>query len=319
MTSFQAGHDASWDQSAASLRSRASSVVSTGTKISISTLPQEESQNFETVIAGPNPRTNACRHSLLSITSHEQPAPPYDHREMLDGPYFTSHRHGAAIEGPLPSSTINDFYVPPASPPTDSENALSMHYGRVVRTIDENQAQEIVRLTQAHETELTAARQEILRLAQKNEKDLAVTRHEIDQAYRKELKSKNREVEKFREEANARVAIFEAELQRLITTHEETVSRMQNEAIEQMADLAELHEIAVDKARNAVEDLWEGRWEDRKRLAVEEARLISLQNQRDLEKAVADRDEEWVRELGARHPELLRELKDIIDELRAGK
>lgn len=319
MTSSQAGRNALWDQSAASLRSRASSVVSTGTKISISTLPQEESENFEAIVAVPNPRVNARRHSLLSIASHEQPAPPYDHRQILDGPYFSSYRHGPAVEGQVPTSTVDNFYVPPASPPTDSENALSMHYGRVVRTIDENQAQEILRLTQAHETELNAARQEILRLAQKNEKDLAATRHEIDQAYRKVLNAKTREVEKFREEANARVAIVEAELQRLITTHEETVSRMQNEASEQMDAVAESHEVAVDKARNAIEDLWEGRWSDRKRLAEEEARLIDLHNQRELEKAVADRDEEWVRELAARHPELLRELKDIIDEFRAEK
>lgn len=319
MASSQAGHDAVWNQSAASLRSRASSVVSTGTKISISTLPQEDSQHFEAVSALPNSRINTRRHSLLSITSHEQPAPPYEHEQTLDGPYYASYRHGSAFGGHMPSSAMDNFYARPGSPPTDSENALSMHYGRVVRTIDENQAQEIQRLTQAHEAELAAARQETQRQAQKHEKDLAATRHEIDHAYRKVLQAKTREVERFREEANARVALVEAELQRLVATHEDTVGRMQADTDEQLATLADAHEVAIDKARNAVEDLWEGRWSDRARLAAEEARLIGLQRQRDLEHAVADRDQEWVRELGNRHPELVAELRDAIGDLGGGE
>ena len=236
---------------------------------------------------------------------------------MIHATNFSPYQHDVTIVGRRISP--GDVDVPPASPAIDSENALSMHYGRVVRTIDENQAQEILRLTQAHENELAAAHQEILRLTQEHERNLAVTRHEVDQAYRKEFKAKNREVEKFREEANSRVASIETELQRLIAVHEETVSRMQQEASEHATVLKEAHEVAIDKARNEIEDMWEGRWSDRTRLAMEEARRVDLKSQRDLEKSVADRDEEWVRELASRHPELLEELQETISGLRAGK
>lgn len=319
MANSQPSPDETLNPIAASLRSRASSVVSTGTKISISTLPQDESLNAEAGLAGRSLRVNTRPHSLLSFTSHEQPAPPYNERHATEGPYFSSYQGDTAAIGQFSSSTAECFNRGPASPLMDSENALSMHYGRVVRTIDENQAQEILRLTQAHEAELAAVRDEMHRLTEAHQKELAATRHDIDQAYRKEFKSKNREVEKIREEANTQVATFETELQRMITTHEETVLSMQQEASEQVASLEEAHAVAIDKARNEMEDIWMIRWSDLTRLAREETQRVDMKNQRDLEKAVADRDEEWARELASRHPELLDELKDTIGDLRAGK
>lgn len=313
-----------WDLGAVSLRSRASSVVSTGTKISIGTLPQEESQSIETGFAGRNWRINSGgrRHSLLSFSSHDQPAPPYDDP---DGPYLSSYQYTPNIIGQMRSPAADEDHDdddddgPSISPPIDSENALSMHYSRVVRTIDVNQAQEIQRLTQEHEREVNACRDEIQHLAEVHEKKLAAMRHEIDQAYRKEWKAKNREVEKIREEANIGVATLEMEVQRLITTHEDTVLRMQHETSEQIMRLEEGHEVALDKARNAIEDIWEGRWSDRTRIVKEEAHLAGLNSQRELEKAVANRDEEWVRELSSRRPDLLDDLKDAIKELRSAR
>lgn len=310
--------DTRWDLGAVSLRSRASSVVSTGTKISIGTLPQEESQSPETGFAGRNWRINSGRrrHSLLSFSSHDQPAPPYDDP---DGPYLSSYRYTPNIIGQTRSPAAEDHDGPSISPPIDSENALSMHYSRVVRTIDVNQAQEIQRLTQEHERELIACRDEIQHLVEAHAKELAAMRHEIDQAYRKEWKVKNREVEKIREEANTAVATLEIELQRLITTHEDTVLRMQHETSEQIMRLEEAHEIAIDKARNAIEDIWETRWSDRTRIVKEEAHMAGLDRQRGLEKAVAKRDEEWVKELTSRRPELLDDIKDVISELRVAR
>ena len=319
MANFQASSDAAWDLNATSLRSRASSVVSTGTKISISTLPPDEPQITEAAFAGRSLRHNTRPHSLLSLASHEQPAPPYDDRSAAEGPYYSSYQYDTAALGQFTSPTAETLHHPPASPLMDSENALSMHYGRVVRTIDQNQAQEILRLTQAHDAELAAARDEIHKLTEAHKKELAATRHEIDQVYRKEFKAKNREVEKIREEANTRVATFETELQRMITTHEDTVLSMQQEASEQFASLEEAHAVAIDKARNGIEDIWMIRWSDQARLAREEAQRENMKHQRDLEKAVADRDEEWVRELARRHPELLKELKETIGERRARK
>lgn len=319
MANFQPGSDAAWDPSAASLRSRASSIVSTGTKISISTLPQDDPQSTEAAFAGRGPRSSVRPHSLLSFASHEQPAPPYDDRPATEAPSFASYQCGTTALGQFISPTAEFFNQQQASPLIDSENALSMHYGRIVRTIDQNQAQEIFRLTQAHEAELAAGRDEIHRLTESHQKELAAMRHEIDQAYRKEFKSKNREVEKIREEANTQVATLETELQRMITTHEDTVLSMQQESSEQVALLEEAHAAAIDQARNDIEDIWMMRWSDLTRLAREETQRVEMKNQRDLEKAVADRDDEWVRELASRHPEFLDELKDTIGELRAGK
>jgi phage host-nuclease inhibitor protein Gam len=174
-----------------------------------------------------------------------------------------------------------------------------MHYGQVVRTIDQNHALELTRLANEHE------------------RQLAAVRHEIDQAYRREWKAKNREVEKFREDANARVAALEVKYQNQANVHAAAIAKLQQETRDQLAASAEEHELATDKARNAIEDLWEGRWRDRVRLADEEARRMDLENKRRLEQAIADRDEEWVKELGKRHPELLDELRDTISGLRA--
>lgn len=290
-------------------------MVSTGTKISIGTLPQEESQSTEAGFAGRNWRLNSGRrNSLLSFSSHGQPAPPYDDG---DGPYLSSYRYTPNIIGQTNSLAVEDHDGPSISPPSDSENALSMHYSRVVRTIDGNQAQEIQRLTEEHERELTACRDEIQYQAEAHEKELAATRHEIDQAYRKEWKAKNREVEKIREEANTVVATFEIEIKRLITTHEDTVLRMQHETSEQIMRLEKAHEVAIDKARNAIEDLWETRWSDRTHIVKEEAHMAFLDKERELQKAVARRDDEWIKELSSRRPDLLDDLKDVINELRA--
>lgn len=291
-------------------------MVSTGTKISIGTLPQEESQSTEAGFAGRNWRLNSGRrHSLLSFTSHDQPAPPYDDG---DGPYLSSYRYTPNITGQTNCLAVDEDHDGPSiSPPSDSENALSMHYSRVVRTIDGNQAQEIQRLTEEHERELTACRDEIQHLAEAHEKELAAMRHEIDQAYRKEWKAKNREVEKIREETNTVVATLEIEVERLITTHEDTVLRMQSETSEQIMRLEKAHEVAIDKARNAIEDLWETRWSDRTRFVKEEAHMAGLDKERELQKAVARRDDEWIIELSSRRPDLLDDLKDVINELRA--
>lgn len=290
-------------------------MISTGTKISIGTLPQEESQSTEAGFVGRNGRLNpGRRHSLLSYTSHDQPAPPYDDG---DGPYLSSYRYTPNIIGQANSLAVDGHDGPSVSPPSDSENALSMHYSRVVRTIDGNQAQEIQRLTEEHERELTACRDEIQHLVGAHEKELAAMRHEIDQAYRKEWKAKNREVEKIREEANTVVATLQIEVERLITTHEDTVLRMQHETSEQIMRLEKAHEVAVDKARNAIEDLWETRWSDRTRIVKEEAHMACLDKERELQKALARRDDEWIKQLSSRHPDLLDDLKDVISGLTA--
>ena len=301
-----------WDPTAASVRSRASSVFSTGTRFSIATPSPEELQHYrerEPPRLAFSPNYLARPQSLRTLGSHEQPAPPYEAQQEASSfvPQLPlpNEFDDAVVANPIafPVVVENAIDGSPISPTTEVEleNALTAHYGRVVRTIDENHARELLQITQAHE------------------RQLAAVRHEIDQAYRKEWKVKNREVEKVREEATSRVALLEADCRNLKMSHEATVARMQQEAQEQNERLLSTYENTIDKARNEIEDLWEARWSDRIRLATEEAQRTDLMNQRKLEQAVADRDEEWERELGCRHPDLVDELKRTISELRRGK
>ena len=292
---------------AVSLRSRASSVISTGTKLSISTMPQGHF-NIDDVLEGYGARTTTTRPaSMYSARSIAPSLPPYE--DQIPRP--------APIQTPAPSG--NDSEQPPTPSTADPENALSIHYGRVVRTIDENHARQLARIYEAHEQQLSA-----------HEQELAATREAVDQAYRKEWKAKNREIERVREEAAgsvaemqkmldrelkkgreecaARVAALEEQLRSLAVTHEESIARIQQDATDQVVALHEEYQATTEKARNAIEDLWEGRWNDRTRLAAEEAQRRDLQ-----------RDEEWLKVIGRTHPEYLKEIKAAMEDSRAKK
>lgn len=282
------------DEEEASLRSRASSVVTTGTRFSISTLPNEEYSNFDNV-HGRSARSTATRpRSIFSFASNETSLPPYEvsRAEESLGP---SARQDI-VEAPEQSSGPAGQTPSPTSPVVDPENTLSMHYGRVVRTIDQNHINQMRRLKEAHQEEL------------------GTTRHAIDQAYRSVLKARNREVERMREE----MASLSAE-------HDATIARLQREAIEQATEQLQAHHVALDKACNAIEDVWEARWNDRIRLADEEAskrdslyqqRLNTLTNERDRaiedgHNALVQRDNAWVQMLDISHPELSKEVEEI--------
>ena len=175
-----------------------------------------------------------------------------------------------------------------------------MHYSRVVRTIDQNHSNQMRRLKEVHQEELGA------------------TRNAIDQRYRKELKGKAREVEKVREEMAS-----------LAATHEADLARLQREALEQATDQAESHRIAMEKACNSIEDLWEARWNDRMRLVAEEARKANADFKLRCDAALADRDQalererdatrrrdqSWIAELSKRHPGLSDEFNAILGAL----
>lgn len=289
-----------------SYRSRASSIISTGTKFSISTMPQ--GHFIDDVLEGNAARTTSTRPgSLYSMRSLAPSLPPYeDHAPGLPPIQSSAPNGGDSEQPPTPSSA-------------DPENALSVHYGRVVRTIDENHARQLARIYDSHDQQLKA-----------HEQELAATREAIDQAYRKEWKVKNREMERIREEAAASVAdmqksldrelergkeecaakvtVLEEQIQSLSITHSESLARVQQDATSQIAALHEEYQATIEKARNAIEDLWEGRWNTRTRLAAEEAQ------RRDRE-----RDAEWLRVIESTHPELLLELKTAMDASRAKK
>ena len=273
-------------------RSRASSVISTGTKFSISTMPPGHFQ-IDGVLEGSHRRGAATRPtSLYSIRSMVPSLPPYEGHQPLDARLSNGVYHGDlsthdALAG------LDHHYEQPLTP-SDPENALTMHYGRVVRTIDENHVRQLTRLREDHEREL------------------AITRNAIDEAYRKEFKAKNREIERIREEAAneienirresaADVAAVQEEMEALSSNHNQTVSRIQQENAEQLVILHEEHQAAIEKAKHAIEDLWEGRWHDRTKVAIEEA-----------ERRDAKRDGEWLKVIGTTHPELVEEIKNAM-------
>lgn len=292
---------------AVSYRSRSSSVISTGTKFSISTMPQGHF-HIDDVLEGNTARTTSPRAgSMYSVRSNAPSLPPYEDQAPRPAP----------IQASAPSG--NDSDQPPTPSIADPENALSMHYGRVVRILDENHARQLARIYEAHDRQLKA-----------HEQELAATREAVDQAYRKEWKVRNRQVERSREEAAAsiaemqrtleralesgreecavRVAALEEQVQSLSVTHGESLARIQQDATDQVVTLHEEYQATIDKARNTIEDLWEARWNDRTRLAAEEAQ------RRD-----SERDAEWLGVIESTHPDVLDEMKTAMDISRAKK
>ena len=284
-----------------SVRSGASSIVTTSPKFSISTLPNEEYTRIDDTNRRSRRSTALRPRSIFSVASYEPSLPPYDVAQATatTGPSYD--RHNAEIIG-QPARVPDSDQQSPTTSVVDPENALSMHYGRVVRVIDQNHLDQMRRLKEAHQEEL------------------GKVRHAIDQTYRKEFKARDREMEKMREEMAS-----------LTATHEARIASMQREVVEFLAEQAQDHQIAIDKACNAIEDVWESRWNDRIRLADEEARNMESEHQvrlneleekvrnshADRETAVNDRDRAWVLQISKTHPELKDELENMPATLAA--
>ena len=297
----------SLDHSGLSLRSRASSTISTGTKFSIATLPYEEQHptGIDVLLGQRNFRISARPDSVLSISSFSQP-PPYNGPSDGYGastPLATSPtEHSSSITALSPQTPTQSE---PASPNTatalDHENVLSRHYTHVVRTIDANHHAELARLSTIHTAEL------------------ASTRHAIDAAYRRELKAKDVHVEQIRRESAKEVSEAEERCRRAMEEKEMRMEQLRQECasnieateakrISTITDLTQECEVRIHKARNEVEDVWEWRWKDRARISEEEA------VRRDDEKKVAlyrHRDELWMRVLGGKWPCLIDDFQAV--------
>ena len=294
-----------------SRRSRASSVVSsvisTGTKFSTSTIPQGsyhidgvlEASGSGSAANDSNAKMMTTRPgSLYSVRSTTTSLPPYESHQNDSSLTLTSQDGHSPPAGGLP----NEQPSTPSTSIIDPENLISRHYGNVVRTIDANHQRLLARTIQGHEQELAA------------------TRDAIDKVYRKEFKAKDREVEKVREEAAAEIAeleeakereldkgreenankveALEAKVRKLRVDHEEVVASLRRIAASNAEEMSVMHEKGIEKACNAIEDIWEKRWNDRMKLTAEEG-------QRRVEK----RDEEWLGVLEREHPELVEEIK----------
>ena len=319
---------------AGSLRSRASSVISTGTKFSFSTLPQgtyhidevlernnsqsSSNSNSSGHGNGNSSRTNTAAArpgSLYSVRSIATSLPPYeghapppssDDASALANTVILPTEGGgpqvvSTMAGVQTTSAADNNSQPPSTPTLDPENSLSMHYGRVVRHIDETHRRQVARINLAHEQELAAVRDA------------------IDKAYRKEFKAKDREIERIRAEAagdvaaieeskvrevdrmrdagEAKIKALEGEVEAVRKECEEVVGRLRLEAEAREGEMREGFEKAMEKACNAIEDVWEGRWKDRSRFGMEEAR-----------RRLEDRDGEWLEMIERSHPELMEEM-----------
>ena len=302
-----------------SLRSRASSVISTGTKFSFSTLQSQGAYHIDEVLERNNSQsssnsgngngisrsnTAARPGSLYSVRSIATSLPPYEGHApssssdaALGSTVIVPENNGGQnqVATTTPTATVTtpgDSYLqrqPSSASSTqlDAENSLSMHYGRVVRHIDETHRRQVARINLAHEQELAAMRDA------------------IDKAYRQEFKAKDREIERIRAEAADDMArLEESKVREVDGVREEGEKRLvalagQMEEVRREAEMREEEmregfEKRLEKACNAIEDVWEGRWKDRSKLAVEEKRRY-----------VKDRDEEWLGMIEGMYPELV--------------
>ncbi|KAI4214445.1 MAG: hypothetical protein L6R36_009421 [Xanthoria steineri] len=293
------------DLSGASLRSRASSIVSTTTRFSLETISQDDRSSIGAIWERQHRLGNTNNDSGRphSITSVANPAPPYteatnptlqlpthnngDFQNLLNRLSEVAERPADAVSlnEPLAPSTIDSGNTTPApdSPldPDVNPSAQVAYYSNVVRTLDSNYTAELERVRQQHAQEV------------------ALTRHNIDAAYRAQWKAKNREIEKIREEAAAArdeaVHRIRAEADARVRGLEEKVKGLEAALVAQAEEGSEERDRAVERARHEVEDLWERRWRDRAR--IEEEEKARAEEERELERAEVEKERVmWERE-----------------------
>ena len=299
-----------------SIRSRASSVISTGTKTSIGTYEEQHSAGIDVLLGTRNFRITARPGSILSISSFDCPAPAYEAHASShaatpsaparvprtnSAPLGTQPQNFTSSQTTLPTPKAMSPHTPhlssressPPSPPVspsavDPENAISQHYTRVVRTIDANHHEEVARLKSTHAAEL------------------AQIRHDIDQAYRKELKAKDAQIEHIREETSKAISEIEDRCMHELELRSRELDSVRNAMEELEVRLAEEWAEKVERARNAVEDQWELRWQDRARIAQLGAEIEKERQQMRLTQALEARDKQWNEYLEREEPELAR-------------
>ena len=301
----------------ASMRSRASSIISTGTMTSINTLPQAQTESYtgpiDVILGRRNFRITARPGSILSISSYDHPAPPYSvaiggdaarSTATLTGepsspsspppptgqPSSPSGALGSADASsvtdpvtpmprrPQPSLLITNLHErrtswsvstsrsssppsPPLSPLSSSTNAISAHYTSVVRTIDTNHQAELARLRDEHAFALAQPRNDIdaaYRIPYREARDRGDRLAAETESLKMRAEEQQEEYEALLrrcEEAEAALEASKAALQAAQNDREDTLKNI---------------EMRANRARNEIEDLWEGRWRDRMRLEAEE-------------------------------------------------
>ena len=296
---------------AASLRSRASSVISTGTKFSIATLPQDFGAPGSSTggVAGiglmgidgvlstdgassPSPTANGpppwihhrphvgrpmSIYSFRSLGGEQLPA----YEESTTDPRNSSNN--AAVEdpelGPRSHRSSNSNAASPTPPPPklsahpssasqhpphpssssasasafgDDLSALKAHYTTLLNHLDAQHTQNLSHQSTQHSLELSR------------------TRNAIDSAYRAELRTATREVERVREDSLAREAKLEETIKSLEAEIVTLRDRHETELEGVRTDLEAKWMAEVERAKWRVEELWEGRWLERERVVRRE-------------------------------------------------
>lgn len=315
------------NQNGSNVQSETSSIVPTSARLSIATtthpafnLPGNSdsiSATLDSILANPGwsiaAETRRRRNSLLSMRSLVPTLPPYeDHQSHFalqngqPGPSNLGHEISNgdntyneksstsaipgehAHAGPGPGAEAS--HPVPDHHDADPENNLSAHYSRIVRTLDSRYTSELERLRQENE-----------RLRASHAEDIALMRNNLDAAYRDVLKKRDREVERAREEAASRAAELESEVSRWKDEGEGRLRRLEEDALQQRVMMEEAHAGEMERAKNAVEDVWERRWRDRMGLVDEEGSRM-----------VKERDLEWLAFLRDECPDILESANSML-------
>ncbi|KAL8726177.1 MAG: hypothetical protein Q9181_006156 [Wetmoreana brouardii] len=306
------------DSIPASLRSRASSIVTTTTKFSLETLSQDDGSSVGAQRERSRFGYNDRPRSMLSMTSIAHPAPPYS--EAVDpslllpshynGDFQSQQQFPAPLEDRLSEAvSVNEALTPPESPgvaipslqspiddPDENPRARAAYYSNVVRTLDQNYTAAVERLRQEHA------------------QAIAMTRHDIDQAYRTQWKQKNREIERIREEAavakDREVDQVRTENEARVKALEEKVNGLENELDGQKQS----QDAAIEKARHEIEDLWEKRWRDRIKIEREEKARSEKDWKSRMEASVNAESEKWIAFLKERERQIAEVIRRSIWE-----
>ena len=301
-----------------SLRSRASSVVSTGTRVSILTLPQSDTasqRNIDGILTNPAaaaaPRLVPRPMSIYSFRSMGEALPPYSETQILptDGVEGLHSRPQTSQHLPNNSETRDD------DDDNDDDNddvhlrPNEAEAGEPLSVEEDNHSAHIPSLTSQdydhdhHPDENALARHYgtivrtidetnarlITRLKDSHAQDLATLRNAIDAEYRKVLRQRSHEIERAREVAATR----ESELEAQISESRVQVEEAKREVERVRGDMEEESDGRCARARHLVEDLWEERWQRRNEVSAEEARRSEREWRETVRLLVGEERERW--------------------------
>ena len=119
----------------------------------------------------------------------------------------------------------------------------------------------------------------------------------IDRDYRRALHTRDKEMAELRERLNEKDIVYRQELRARDFLIEDLKKRLDH--------LEETTEAEIERARNAVEDLWESRWKDRDFHLRERMQRMESEMQKTMETTIAERESFW----SSKYEELQRRLE----------